>query len=69
MPKFKLGCYTAVLLRTRRAHDHRTGRCPADAPLHGASWAEVEEWRARGLKGWRAGWAQAGLVRPGFGLG
>ena len=27
----------AVLLRTRLAPDHRTGRCPASAPLHGAS--------------------------------
>ena len=27
----------AVLLRTRLAPDHRTGRCPTGAPLHGAS--------------------------------
>ena len=29
MLKFKSGCYISP--------DHRTGRCPADAPLHGAS--------------------------------
>src|SRR6185503_4447846 len=33
-PKLHLA---AILLRTRRAHDHRTGRCPAGAPLHRAS--------------------------------
>ena len=32
-------------------------------------WAGVEEWRARGLRGWRAGWAAwEGRGRSGLGL-
>ena len=34
-----------------------------------AGWAGVEEWRARGLKGWRVGWAaREGRGRSGLGL-
>jgi len=55
--------------RERAAREGSAGRWLAEGWAARAGWAGVEEWRARGLKGWRVGWAaREGRGRSGLGL-